>query len=72
MLVKSLEMMESIVARNKQLSWDGWDVLLRFPDYSGWKKRDGVLIKGKWYVEKRFPITESGWSVPERFVKKNG
>lgn len=72
MLVKSLETMEAVVASNKRLSWDGWDVLLRLPDYSGWKKRDGVFIKGKWYVQKRFPITENGWSVPDGLLKKNG
>ncbi len=72
MLVKSLEKMESIVRGNKRLSWDGWDVILRIPDYSAWKKRDGVLVSGKWYVQKRYPVSEKGWSVPEGFLNKNG
>lgn len=72
MLVKSLETMESIVDGNRRLSWEGWDVLLRLPDYSAWKKRDGVFISGKWYIQKRYPITENGWSIPEGLLKKNG
>lgn len=72
MLVKSLEAMEAIVKNNRRLSWDGWDVLLRIPDYSAWKKRDGVLVKGKWYVQKRYQLSENGWHIPEGLLNKNG
>lgn len=72
MLVKSLEVMESIVSSNRRLSWEGWDVLLRLPDPTAWKKRDGVMVRGKWYIQKRYPVSENGWSIPEGLLNKNG
>jgi len=72
MLVKSLEKMEEIVKNNKRLSWDGWDVLLRIPDHFAWKRRDGVRVSGKWYVQKRYSPSENGWSIPEGLLNKNG
>lgn len=72
MLITSLEKMESIVRKNNRLSWDGWDVLLSLPNPSAWRYRDGAYVNSRWCVQKRYKITERGWDVPERLIRRNG
>lgn len=69
MLIKSLEKMEDIVSDNKALSWDGWDVLDRKFTPTGWRSPDGVIVKGKWYLQRRYEVTEDGWHIPKKFVR---
>jgi hypothetical protein len=68
MLIKSLDKMEKIVSSNKTLSWDGWDVIQSFPSNTGWQYPNGAFIKGRWYTQKRFPISSAGWDVPNKWV----
>jgi hypothetical protein len=70
MIIKSLETMEKIVSENKTLSWEGWDVVQIFQDPVGWKKPEGVRIKGRWHVKKRFPLSENGWNIPEKMIRQ--
>lgn len=67
--VRSLKSMESIVKRNKMLSWDGWDVLHHKPSVTAWRSKSGVLVDGKWYVQKRFTPTEAGWEIPQYMIR---
>lgn len=69
MLIKSLEQMESIVEKNKMLSWDGWDVVKSEPNNAGWRFPNGKFIKGKWYVQRRFSLTSRGWELPDKLVR---
>lgn len=69
MLVKSLEQMESIVAKNRTLSWDGWDVVQSFQSPTGWMQKNGAFIKGRWYTQRRFKITSNGWNIPDKIVR---
>ena len=71
MNIKSLEKMESIVASNKYLLWDGWTVINRYMSEYWITSKDGVFVKGKWYLQKKFPVTESGWNIPDKFVRNN-
>jgi hypothetical protein len=71
MNIKSLEKMESIVASNKSLFWDGWDVVNRYQSESARTSKDGVFSKGRWFLQKKFPVTEAGWNIPDKFVKNN-
>jgi hypothetical protein len=68
MLIKSLEQMEAIVKSNKDLSWDGWDVISLKPIDSGLMSKDSVQIDGKWFNKTRFSVKENGWEIPNKLV----
>jgi len=68
MLIKSLQDMEIIVSNNKDLVWDGWTVVsLKLID-SGLMSKNTVFINNRWYVQKRFELTEEGWDIPNKLV----
>lgn len=69
MEITSLDQMETIVANNKSLSWDGWTVVDSIKNQSGWTKPNGAFINGQWYVQNRYAATESGWKIPGKFVR---
>jgi hypothetical protein len=69
MLISSLDKMESIVENNDSLSWDGWDVVSYSQSPSAWMKPEGVRKDGAWFIQKRFPISESGWEIPNKLVR---
>lgn len=69
MKIKSLEQMEDIVKRNRQLRWDGWDVIKLQQHPGAWSKPHGAYIKGKWHFREVYPITESGWVLPDNLVR---
>jgi hypothetical protein len=64
MIIKTIEEMEKIVSSNKELSWDGWTVVKRYPSDKAKTSKQGVLIKGVWNIEQRFEVTELGWEIP--------
>jgi hypothetical protein len=68
MLIQSLEEMETIVKNNKNLSWDGWTVVSLKPVDSGIMQKDSVFVDNKWYLQKRFELTETGWEIPTKIV----
>jgi hypothetical protein len=69
MIISSLEKMEEIVRNNRQLSWDGWDVVKLVPASTAWKSPSGVFIKNRWYLRNRFRLMENGWKIPEKLVR---
>jgi hypothetical protein len=68
MLIQSLEEMETIVKNNDELTWDGWTVVSLKPVDSGIMQKDALFIKDKWYLQKRFELTENGWEIPTKIV----
>ncbi len=56
--------MEKFVSSNKELSWDGWTVVKRYPSDKAKTSKQGVRIKGVWYIEQRFEPTSQGWEIP--------
>mgnify|MGYP003351044274 CR=1 FL=1 len=56
MFITDLIKMENIVENEKHLSWDGWTVVERIQTNKGMTSSDGVMISGKWFMEKRFEI----------------
>lgn len=68
MQIKTLEKMETIVAKNKSLYWDGWTVVNSYPSEKGRTSKFGAYIKGKWHLQKRFVPTINGWDIPDKFV----
>ena len=69
MLVSNLDQMESIVVNHPDLSWDGWDVILKRPNRNAEYDPKGVFINGQWYKKYIYPITTEGWYIPEKFVR---
>ena len=71
MLVSSLEQMEKIVNKNKDLFWDGWTVVHSYQSDKARTSRYGALVNGKWHLQRRIEPTEAGWELPNRFAGKN-
>jgi len=71
MLINNLDHMESIVSQTKELCWDGWDVVKYTKSSSGMFSVDGAFRNGEWYKKKIFPLTETGWEIPNSMGIKN-
>lgn len=69
MLVSSLKKMEQIVARNKLLYWDGWDVIFSKPHPGAWARKNGAFVNGAWHSQDRFVCGEKGWQIPDKLVR---
>jgi hypothetical protein len=69
MQITSLDQMETIVSANKSLSWDGWTVVQRSYDPTAWSKANGVFKNSQWHVESRYAAEDSGWNIPQKFVR---
>lgn len=70
MLVTSLEKMESIVESRNDLSWDGWNVVRHFGK-SSFMNVNSCFKNGRWVNKTVYPITESGWNIPDSIGEKN-
>ena len=68
MQIKSLEKMESIVAKNKSLSWDGWTVISSYQSDKGRTSKFGAFVNGKWHIQTRFTPSTNGWDIPDKLV----
>lgn len=69
MIINNLEQMEKIVAKNKSLSWDGWNVVELIKSSSAMYKPEGIFSKGSWYIKKTFDLNREGWKVPNKYVR---
>ena len=67
MIVRNLEKMENIVAKNKELSWVGWDVRDLKRSEAGRTAVNGVRVNGQWYLQRIYPVTPNGWDIPNKF-----
>lgn len=67
-IVKTLETMEAIVEKNKQLSWDGWTVVETFPSEKAYYSKFGVYKNNKWQMRKEFIPSIQGWEIPDKYV----
>jgi hypothetical protein len=68
MKITQLEKMEKIVAKNKSLFWDGWDVFHAYPSDKGITSKYGAFINGKWHITRKFKLSSDGWDLPDKFV----
>ncbi len=67
MIVKSLEQMEKIVRKHKELKWVGWDVVERKRSDLGRTSVNGVRVKDIWYIQKVFTLDRKGWDIPNKY-----
>lgn len=71
MLIKKLEEAEQIVKSNKDLRWSGWDIISREITTNGFSHKSGSFINNRWGIDRRYPITDNGWYLPNNLgVKK--
>ena len=69
MLLTTPEQAEAIVASNKQLSWDGWNIVRMKPNRAGWMQRNGAFKDGKWFEKTIYEPNRQGWTIPD-FLKR--
>lgn len=71
MLIDNLSKMERIVDSHPELSWDGWSVVRYKRNPSAQFDPSGAFYKGSWHKKFVFPLTETGWSIPDNIGKKD-
>ena len=71
MIINTLEQMESIVSKNKNLYWDGWTVVNRYKSDKARTSKYGIYFRNNWYMSKRFEPNRDGWNIPEGLVSGN-
>ena len=69
MLLSSLESAEAVVASNRQLSWDGWNIVRHKPNRAGWMLKNGAFKDGKWFEKTVYEPGRQGWNIPS-FLKR--
>jgi len=65
MLVSDLVKMEKIVDSRSDLKWSGWDVVKYKKSNSAQFSKDGVFKDGWWQQSVVFPLTDTGWDLPD-------
>lgn len=71
MFITSLSEMEILVDSRSDLQWEGWNVVRYKKNADAQFDRNGVFCNGQWYNKFTFPITEHGWSIPDRIGARN-
>lgn len=66
--ITSLETMEDIVTKNKQLSWNGWTVVETVISDKAYFSKFGIYKNGKWQIQKEFIPSANGWELPDKYV----
>lgn len=67
-VIRSLEYMESIVASNPRLEWDGWDVVRPSRKASSFMNPRARLINGKWVSVSRVSPNSKGYVIPKFWI----
>jgi hypothetical protein len=66
-IITKLEVMESIVKKNRNLRWDGWNVIdLKRSDIARTSPQ-GIRVNGEWYLHKVYTINSNGWDIPNKY-----
>lgn len=71
MLVTDLTVMEDIVSSRKDLDWDGWNVIKYSNHSNAMFHKNGAFKNGRWVKKTTFPLTETGWHIPNTIGKTN-
>ncbi len=68
-VINSLDAMEDIVAKNRNLAWDGWDVVSYSRKHTSFMNPRGRFWKGAWHEQTVYPVNERGWVIPRGLLK---
>jgi hypothetical protein len=72
MIIRSLNTMEKIINKNKNLLWRGWDVIDLKESDTAKTSPMGIRIKGEWYLHRIYKPGRNGWDIPNKYGKQNG
>jgi len=72
MIIRSLNTMEKIINKNKNLLWRGWDVIDLKESDTAKTSPMGIRIKGGWYLHRIYKPGRNGWDIPNKYGKQNG
>lgn len=59
----------SVVEKNENLFWNGWDIIDWKADSLGEMSKDGMLREGKWGTYKVYALDKDGWDVPSKYAR---
>ena len=68
MLITNLQKMEKIVSSNKDLFWDGWDVVHIKPSSTAMFKNNGAFINGSWFIKTVYSLNRNGWNIKKEHL----
>lgn len=58
------------LTRNRNITWEGWDLLIWSPNPHGYTQQRGAYRHGRWGILTRVPVgTDGKWKVPARYVR---
>jgi len=58
-----------IVQANRNLNWDGWDIVSWVRNPNGATNIHGEFRNGRWGVSRRFTMNDDGtWVVPNKYA----
>jgi hypothetical protein len=67
MIINKLETMESIVKKNRNLRWVGWNVVDLKKSELGRTSPQGIRINGEWFIHKIYVVDRNGWDIPNKY-----
>ena len=67
MIIKSLNTMEKIVNKNKNLIWSGWNVIDLKESEIAKTSLMGIRVKNKWYIHRVYSPDRNGWNIPNKY-----
>ena len=67
MIIRSLNTMDKIVNKNKNLMWDGWNVVDLKESEMAKTSVNGIRVKDKWYLHKIYSPGRNGWDIPNKY-----
>ena len=67
MIIRSLNTMEKIVSKNKNLIWHAWDVIDLKESDTAKTSPAGIRVKNKWYLHRVYKPGRNGWDIPNKY-----
>ena len=67
MIIRSLNTMEKIINKNKNLLWSGWDIIDLKESDSAQTSPMGIRVKVKWYLHRVYKPGRNGWDITNKY-----
>jgi hypothetical protein len=67
MIINKLETMEAIVKKNKNLIWDGWNVIDLKKSEVAKTSPNGIRVNNEWYLHRVYSPSRNGWDIPNKY-----
>lgn len=68
----TLRQAERLEAKNKNMFWDGWTLVVVNERKDGYQDKNGIFFNGKWSVQHRIRLNKKGqFNVPRRYLRNS-